>query len=201
MPHFDRVWYRRTFTVPGNWTGQRIILNFGAVDWESEVYVNGHSMGIHQGGYDPFSYDITSYLNPGGIQELIVRVYDPTDSGDQPRGKQINSPGGIFYTATTGIWQTVWLEPVPTTGISSLKIVPDVDNSRLKLTVNRVGSDDRRDCFGHGPGWDDEVGSVTGATGTELYISLPSPKLWSPTARFYITSMCRWFPARRRSTL
>ena len=138
--HFDRVWYRRTFTVPTAWAGKRVTLNFGAIDWETEVYINGTSMGMHQGGYDSFSYDITPYLNPSGGQEIIVRVFDPTTSGAQPHGKQTNSPGGIFYTATTGIWQTVWLEPVEATGISSLKIVPDVDGGRLKLTVNTTGS-------------------------------------------------------------
>ncbi|MCX6344461.1 MAG: hypothetical protein NT018_05225 [Armatimonadetes bacterium] len=184
MAHYDRVWYRRTFTVPSAWAGKKIMLNFGAVDWEAQIYVNGTSVGTHQGGYDPFSYDITSYLTPSGAQEIIVRVYDPTDSGGQPRGKQVNGPGGIFYTATTGIWQTVWLEPVAATSISSLKIVPDVDGSRLKLTVNTIGPTTGMTVTATAKDGATTVGAVTGSPNTELYISIPSPKLWSPDSPF-----------------
>ena len=182
--HYDRVWYRRTFSVPSAWAGKRIMLNFGAVDWEAQIYVNGTSVGTHQGGYDPFSYDITPYLTPSGAQEIIVRVYDPTDSGAQPRGKQVNGPGGIFYTATTGIWQTVWLEPVQATCINSLKIVPDVDGGRLKLTVNTTGSTSGVTVTATAKDTGVAVGSVTGAPNTELYITVPSPKLWSPDNPF-----------------
>ncbi len=120
MKHSDRLWYRRTFQVPKDWSGKRTLLHFGAVDWETEVWVNGKKYwqngtinGNHYGGYDAFSCDVTDLLKPDGDQELIVRVYDPTDKGPQPRGKQVSKPEGIYYTPTTGIWQTVWLEPVP----------------------------------------------------------------------------------------
>ena len=136
MEHHDRLWYRRTFTVPPKWNGQRLMLHFGAVDYEAEIFVNGKSVGVHTGGYVPFSYDITPFLQGSGPQELIVRVFDPTDDGGQPRGKQTLHPGGIMYTPTSGIWQTVWLEPVSQTSIQDLHIVPDVDNSRVQVTVN-----------------------------------------------------------------
>src|ERR1022692_4067355 len=113
MQYYAFSWYRQTFTVPASWSGKRIILHLDAVDWQSQVYINGQSVGIHKGGYDPFSYDITSYLSGTGPQELIVRVYSPEDNGGQPRGKQTLYPGGIMYTSSSGIWQPVWLEPVP----------------------------------------------------------------------------------------
>jgi hypothetical protein len=135
MQYSEFSWYRRTFTVPTGWSGQRIILHLDAVDWQASVYVNGQLVGVHQGGYDPFSYDITSYLN-GGSNELIIGVYSPEDNGGQPRGKQTLYPGGIMYTSSSGLWQPAWLEPVDAHGINNLQIVPDVDNSQLQLTVN-----------------------------------------------------------------
>ena len=140
MKHADRLWYRRMFAAPQAWAGRRVLIHFGAVDWESTVWVNGKELGTHKGGYDGFSYDVTDALNGAGENELIVRVFDPTDAGTQPRGKQVNDPGGIFYTPTTGIWQTVWLEPVSKeASIARLKIVPDVDNGRIDLTPEIVG--------------------------------------------------------------
>src|SRR5581483_8083584 len=120
--------------------GQRLLLHFGAVDWESAVYVNGKDLGTHRGGYDPFSFDITDSLRMSGEQELIVHVKDPTDAGTQPRGKQVRKPGGIYYTPSTGIWQTVWLEPVPQASIEGLKIVPDVDGKSVRVTVRGRGT-------------------------------------------------------------
>ena len=103
------LWYRRKFTVNEDYTGKRVILNFGAVDWKCEVFVNGSPAGGHVGGYCPFSIDVTAFLN-GGENELVVKVIDPTDKADQPRGKQISKPTGFWYTSTSGIWQTVWLD-------------------------------------------------------------------------------------------
>jgi hypothetical protein len=140
MQRAERVWYRRTFSVPAGWAGKRTLLHFGAVDWEAVVYVNGKKVGSHQGGFDPFTFDITTALTREGPQELIVGVYDPTDAGPQPRGKQVRAPGGIYYTPTTGIWQTVWLEPVPLAHIGGLKIVPDVDAGRALVTVGTTGA-------------------------------------------------------------
>ena len=137
--HDDRMWYKRTFTVPEDWDGRRIRINFGAVDYESEVFVNGQSLGVHEGGYAAFSYDITDYLKDNGEQELMVRVYDPTDSESIPVGKQSVYPNDRrewWYVPSSGIWQTVWLEPVAETSIESLKMETDVDNSQLKLIVN-----------------------------------------------------------------
>ncbi len=188
MQHFERAWYRRTFIVPPSWAGQRIILHFEAVDWECEPFLNGMSLGIHRGGYDPFSYDITPYLVGSGPQVLIVRIYDPTDNTGgqtlQPIGKQRLSPRNIWYTACSGIWQTVWLEPVPAVSIADLKLVPDVDNSRLKLTVSISGPAEGvsiRAAAGIGT---NEIGVVTGAPDTELSLPIPSPTLWCPTNPF-----------------
>jgi hypothetical protein len=140
MKRADQLWYRRTFAVPKEWAGQRVLLHFGAVDWEATVYVNGLKLGTHRGGYDAFSFDITDLLKPNADQELIVHVKDPTDGGTQPRGKQVNKPGGIYYTPTTGIWQTVWLEPVPAVSIAGLKIVPDIDTGMVRVTVQGRGA-------------------------------------------------------------
>ncbi len=175
MKHADRMTYRRSFEIPKGWSGQKVLLHFGAVDWESTVFVNGKKIGVHRGGYDAFSFDITDALKGEGAQEITVDVFDPTDLGGQPRGKQKLKPGSIMYTATTGIWQTVWLEPVAPAHIESLKIVPDVDESCLRLTVfgsgsvEAVASEDGK-----------VIAQVTGQAGSELKLSIPSPKLWSP---------------------
>lgn len=131
----QRLWYRRTFTIPKTWQGQRILLHFEAMDWEASVRLNGRELGSHRGGYDAFSYDITEALKNEGIQELEVSVYDPTDTGWQLAGKQTLRPAGCSYTACTGIWQTVWLEPVPPAHVESLKIVTDINKGVLHLTV------------------------------------------------------------------
>jgi beta-galactosidase/beta-glucuronidase len=114
-----KLWYRRTFITPKMGDNQRLRLNFGAVDWHSVVYVNGKCVGANKGGYLPFSFDITDHLEEK-TNELIVEVYDPTNVGIQPHGKQTLNPSGIFYTPTTGIWQTAWLEIVPRTYITAL---------------------------------------------------------------------------------
>lgn len=184
MLHFNRLWYRRTFTIPASWSGKRVILNFGAVDYESQVYINGKSVGTHKGGYDPFSFDITPYLKPGSPQEIIVRVYDPTELGGQPRGKQTTDTGGIMYTPTTGIWQTVWLEPVDTLSIENLRIVPDVDNSQLHLTVNTSDASAPSTVNVVVKDGTNVVRKFTGKPNTELNIPVQGPKLWSPAHPF-----------------
>ncbi|MDB5326434.1 MAG: glycoside hydrolase family 2 [Phycisphaerales bacterium] len=184
MEHHDRIWYRRMFTVPANWAGKQTILHFGAVDYESEVFVNGKSVGVHKGGYDPFSYDVTPFLNGNGPQELIVRVFDPTNNGGQPRGKQSLRPGGIMYTTTTGIWQTVWIEPVATGGIEKLKIVPDVDNGAVKVTVNAYGGATDGDVKITVKDGTSTVAIASGKPGDEISIKVGNPKLWSPDSPF-----------------
>lgn len=184
MEHHDRLWYRRTFVVPSGWKGKNVRLNFGAVDFESEVYINGKSVGIHKGGYLPFSYDITPFLRKSGSQEVIVRVFDATDDAGEPRGKQTLRPGGIMYTPTTGIWQTVWLEPVARTSVKDLKIVPDIDTHRVSVTVNATTPtpDTRVTVTVKDAGR--VVRTVIGKPGMALSIPIPNQKLWSPDHPF-----------------
>ena len=129
----SRLWYRRTFRVPPAWKGKRVWLRFDAVDWDATVLVNGKKVGSHTGGYDPFAFDITDALAGGGDQELVVSVWDPSDAGPQPRGKQVLKPRSIWYTPTSGIWQTVWLEPLPAQAIDRLKLTPDADAGTITL--------------------------------------------------------------------
>jgi hypothetical protein len=179
------LWYHRTFRVPGEWKGRRVLLHFQAVDWETTVLVNGKEIGSHQGGYDAFSFDITDALRRSGDQELLVRVFDPTSSGSQPRGKQVNTPGGIMYMPTTGIWQTVWLEPVPEARIKRLVMTPDVDNSCLRLTVEAEGTNDDYSVFANTFVSRETSGALIGTFGTvgqelTLKISKTNLRLWSP---------------------
>lgn len=136
MRHEERMWYRRTFDVPEEWKGRHVLLHLDAVDWEATVYLNGKKLATHQGGYDAFGFDITGFLSKDGPQELIVGVWDPTNQGSQPRGKQVLKPSGIMYTPTSGIWQTVWIEPVNAKFIEGLHIVPDVDAGTVNITAN-----------------------------------------------------------------
>ncbi len=183
MAYHPNSWYRRTFTVPPAWSGRRIILHLDAVDWESEVFVNGASVGVHKGGYDPISYDITGQIKGDGPQEIIVRVYAPVDNAGEPRGKQTLYPHGIMYTSSSGIWQPVWLEPVAPAGISDLKIVPDVDHARLHLTVNTfaaAGVSVSVTVISN----EVPVATATGRPNTELNLPIPNPSLWAPDHPF-----------------
>lgn len=128
----NELWYQREFTVPSKWKNNKILLHFGAVDWRADVWVNGVKVGHHTGGYTPFSFDITPALVSGN-NKLVVKVWDSTDQGYQPRGKQVNNPHGIWYTPVTGIWQTVWIEPVPETYLDNIKITPDIDKNILSV--------------------------------------------------------------------
>ena len=134
-----RLWYRRKVDVPTSWQGKRVLLHIGACDWETRIRVNGKLVGEHRGGYDPFTFDITNALRPSGLQEFVLSVWDPTDAGYQPRGKQVRKPHGIWYTSVTGIWRTIWLEPVPQTSIRRFVVVPDVDRSEVRLKVEIAG--------------------------------------------------------------
>jgi len=135
----NRLWYRRSFDVSKGWSDKRILLHFEAVDWETTVWVNDKQVGTHRGGYDPFTFDITDALKDTGSQEIILSVWDPTNAGTQPRGKQVRRPRGIWYTAVTGIWRTVWLEPVNEAYIESLNIVPDIDAGVVRITAVSSG--------------------------------------------------------------
>lgn len=184
MEQAERVWYRRTFAVPKEWGGQRVLLHFGAVDWEATVWVNGKEVGTHRGGYDPFSFDVTDALKPEGEQEVVVGVYDPTDAGDQPRGKQVKEPRGIFYTPTTGIWQTVWLEPVPRTYIPSIKVVPDVDGKCVRVTTPLENGNDNLTINVRVLSGGKTVGLKGGHRGEEIVVPLEDARLWSPEDPF-----------------
>ncbi len=172
----QRLWYRRTFTAARG-KGSRLLLHFGAVDWRAEVFVNGKLAGTHEGGYDPFTLDITEALKPGTAQELTVAVWDPTDSALQPRGKQVLNPNGIWYTAVSGIWQTVWIEPVPVAYIQSIGMTPDIDAHQLRLTVRAgAGADFTAIAKLHGR----EVGRIAGKSNVEVRLPLTATELWSP---------------------
>jgi hypothetical protein len=183
LDEHNKLWYHRRFSVPDSWRGRQVRLHFGAVDWHCEVWVNGCEIGQHQGGYDGFTFDITDSLNWKGTEEILVCVTDPTE-GDQPRGKQSRKPEGIFYTSASGIWQTVWLEPVPEVCIDHLKCIPDVDTKSLRLWVaaNHLSENLRVEAVASIDGH--PVGSVSGPANTELILNLPNPHLWSPSDPF-----------------
>jgi hypothetical protein len=185
----DRMWYRRSFTVPDGWRisprarGNRLRLNFQGSDWKTDVWVNGQLVASHTGGYDSFSADVTRAVNRTGGNELVVGVYDPTDGGGQPIGKQRDTPGGIWYTSSSGIWQTVWMEPVAPAHITRLDLTPDVPASALKVTVRATGVTGERARVTVRQGTR-VVGSVTGPANTPLAVPVPNPRLWSPDDPF-----------------
>jgi beta-galactosidase/beta-glucuronidase len=140
----NELWYQREFSVPSQWKNNKMLLHFGAVDWKTDVWVNDIKVGQHTGGYTPFSFDVTPALNKKGPNKLVVKVWDPTDDGYQPRGKQVKNPEGIWYTPVSGIWQTVWLEPVPENYIEDIRITPDIDARKLNVEVlsnNKTNAD------------------------------------------------------------
>jgi hypothetical protein len=184
MKHADRLWYRRGFAMPAAWAGRRTMLHFGAVDWETTVWLNGKRLGRHRGGYDAFTFDITDNLKSDGEQELVVGVWDPTDAGKQPRGKQVKKPGGIFYTPTTGIWQTVWLEPVPAASIAGLTVVPDVDGGKVRVTVQGRGTGPTHTVHVTALDGKQSVASAGGAIAQDVDLPIAHAKLWSPTSPF-----------------
>ncbi len=184
MEHHEYIWYKRTFTVPEGWSGQKVKMHFGAVDYLCKVWVNGEIVGAHQGGYDSFSIDITGALTESGDQEVAVLVWDPTDNMGYPRGKQTLYPGGIMYTSITGIWQTVWLEPVPETNITNIKMVPDIDQSVLNLTVNTDGDATGVTYSATVKDGETTIQSVTGNVNELTDVSVPNQKLWSPDSPF-----------------
>jgi Glycosyl hydrolases family 2, sugar binding domain/Glycosyl hydrolases family 2, TIM barrel domain/Glycosyl hydrolases family 2 len=178
----QRLWYHRTFTAPSLPRGHRLLLHFGAVDWDATVWVNGRKVGEHRGGYDPFTFDVTDALNRTGAQQLTVSVWDPTDRGEQPRGKQVLRPHSIWYTANTGIWQTVWLEPVPAAHIVSVVATPDVDSGRVSISVEVAPAPRglRLSAVVTGPG-SDTTYTVVGGGGEPLVVPIFNAHLWSPS--------------------
>jgi beta-galactosidase/beta-glucuronidase len=180
----NELWYQRTFTVPSGWKNKNILLHFGAVDWKADIWINDIRIGWHQGGYTPFSFDITPFLATGGTQKLTVKVWDPTDKGYQPRGKQVVKPGSIWYTPVTGIWQTVWMEAVGTTHVSHLKTVPNIDGKNISVSATLVSATladiVEASVIENGK----VISSGKAAAGQEILIGVPGSKLWSPESPF-----------------
>ncbi|MDF0692532.1 glycoside hydrolase family 2 protein [Aquirufa ecclesiirivi] len=178
------LWYHRTFTVPATWKNKNIILHFGAVDWKADVWINDIKVGSHQGGYAPFSFDITAFLQKDKAQKVVVKVWDPSDLGFQPRGKQVNNPRSIWYTPVTGIWQTVWIEPVESTFISQLKTVPNIDGGNISVQSKTEGSmpSDIIEVKVLENG--SVISSGKAAAGQDVLVAIPNAKLWSPESPF-----------------
>lgn len=180
----NELWYQRSFTVPANWKNKQILLHFGAVDWRTEVFINNVKIGSHQGGYTPFSFNITPFLNKTGRQELAVKVWDPSDKGYQPRGKQTSHPEGIWYTAVTGIWQTVWLEPVNEKFIEEVRTIPNIDRNSISVEILSTGTafnDIFEVTISDG---NTKIASAKASAGQPLEISVPDARLWSPDSPF-----------------
>lgn len=178
------LWYNQTVTIPANNKNSNVLLHFGAVDWQADIYVNGVHTGMHQGGFDPFTIDITNALKKGAKQDIAIRVWDPTDDGPQPRGKQVKKPEGIWYTPVTGIWQTVWVEQVPKTFIAETKQTPDIDKQVLTIaaTVKNILPGDQLKATA----WDGTTRIAEQVFNADATVTLPvaNPKLWSPSNPF-----------------
>ena len=186
------LWYEREFTVPKQWKGKNVMLNFGAVDWHSQVFVNGALVGEHKGGYDPFSFDVTPYLKKSGKQSLKIKVLDATDNSLQPRGKQCIINKGIWYTPVSGIWQTVWLEAVAPSYVENYYVVSDVDNATMTFEVaaKTVEGDVVKVAVLEGAeGYSAEkpsqkiIAEAVVADGKAV-VSIPEMKTWSPASPY-----------------
>ena len=188
----EALWYSTTFKVPSDWKRQRVMLNFGAVDWAADVYVNDQLAGHHTGGYTAFSFDVTPYLKGRGRQRLTVRVLDATNCGEQPSGKQVTNPSGIWYTPVTGIWQSVWIEPVRSAAVASYLAVPDIDAGTVDVTVFADGATEkdlveitlREGYSAENPGKTSAIATASGAPGKPMRLTVTDPKLWSPESPF-----------------
>ena len=194
----NELWYKRLFTVPSAWKGKQVKLNFGAVDWKADVFVNDILIGSHQGGFTPFSFDITPYLSGKGEQKLVVRVWDPTEKGYQPIGKQTSRPEGIWYTSVTGIWQTVWIEPVAVNHVTAVKAIPDIDKEVVDVTVSAAKccvADYVEVALFDGV---KQVSVAKGVTGKALRLAVKSPKLWSPESPALYTMKISLYSAGKK---
>jgi beta-galactosidase/beta-glucuronidase len=177
----NELWYKRSFTVSPKWKGKRVLLQFGAVDWKSEIWLNDIKIGSHKGGFTPFCFDITPFLQTKTPdQKLVVKVWDPTDSSFQPRGKQTNAPKGIFYTSVTGIWQTVWIEAVPEKHITSVKTVPNTDKGQLNIKVAAEGATNAEYFEAKVLDGGKLIASVKSSVSEAADLYIPDAKLWSP---------------------
>jgi beta-galactosidase/beta-glucuronidase len=182
----ERLWYRRSFEVPAAWKSERLLLHFGAVDYECALWVNGGFVGAHKGGFDPFNFDVTPFLKDGN-NVVLLGVTDPSDTGEQPRGKQQLKPEGIWYTPVSGIWQTVWLEPVPAgTHLAELRLTPDVDAGGLRVVglTDQAISDDTYAVRFTASQDNKTVSSTIARINREGFLKVPDARLWSPSDPF-----------------
>ncbi len=180
----QELWYHKNFQIPRKWKKKEIILHFGAVDWESELWINDKKVGIHKGGYDPFSFNITPYLKKGKNQKIELRVWDPTDEGFQPRGKQVKNPRGIWYSPVSGIWQTVWIEPLNTKHISNLYTTTNIDIP--SVTIKTFTSYNSEKDFLELTITDSDkiISKIQQKFDSEIKIAINQPKLWTPENPF-----------------
>ena len=198
----DALWYRTSFSVPSAWKGKRLILNFDAVDWKAEVFVNDIKVGSHTGGYTRFSLDVTPYVK-NGSNSLVVRVEDASDNDFQPRGKQVKEPRGIWYTSVSGIWQSVWIEPVAPAHITDYNVVSSVADKAINVTVDAAGVQEgdvvKVFLLDGGIGYSTETANAAKPAADGMYSVLASgmavpggtvtlnvrnPKLWSPESPY-----------------
>ncbi|MDD2380981.1 MAG: glycoside hydrolase family 2 TIM barrel-domain containing protein [Mariniphaga sp.] len=178
------LWYERTFSIPAGWKNKNVLLHFGAVDWQADVWINNIKVGFHRGGYTPFHFDITPFLTKEKEQVVTVKVWDPTGKGFQPRGKQVEEPRGIWYTPVTGIWQTVWMEPVEKLFFTHLKTVPHIDGGNVTVyatTMGAAASDIVEvKILENGK----VISAGKASAGQEVLTAVPEAKLWSPESPF-----------------
>ena len=198
----DALWYKTTFSVPSAWKGKRLMLNFEAVDWKAEVFVNDIKIGSHTGGYTHFSFDVTPYLK-SGANSLVVRVEDATDNDFQPRGKQVSKPNGIWYTAVSGIWQSVWIEPVAPAHITDYNVVSSIKDKAINVSVDAAGTQEgdvvKVFLLDGGIGYSTETANAAKPAADGLYavlasgmtvpggsvtLNVNSPKLWTPDSPY-----------------
>ena len=180
----QELWYHKNFQIPRKWKKKEIILHFGAVDWESELWINDKKVGIHKGGYDPFSFNITPYLKKVKNQKIELRVWDPTDEGFQPRGKQVKNPRGIWYSPVSGIWQTVWIEPLNTKHISKLYTTTNIDipSVTIKTFTSYNSEKDFLQLIIRES--DKIISKIQQKFDSEIKIAINQPKLWTPENPF-----------------
>jgi beta-galactosidase/beta-glucuronidase len=171
----QNLWYRRLFQSPSLKSGERLLLNFGAVDWQATVFINGKQIGEHTGGYTGFTFDVTDALKKGN-NEVVVKVFDPTDQGIGPHGKQVLRPQNIYYTPSSGIWQTVWMEVVPIANIRSLTITPNIDKSQVEITVNSAVKSTVQLIV--------EGRTIESTSNVMIVVPVKNAKLWSPTSPY-----------------
>lgn len=179
----NELWYKRIFDIPADWENKNVLLHFGAVDWKTEVFLNDVKIGSHTGGYTPFTFNISPFLTKGK-QKLVVKVWDPTTDGYQPVGKQNNKPEGIWYTPVSGIWQTVWLEPVSKSHIQSIKAIPNIDTKKIIFDVDVANAEASAVIEIRVKDKGKEVAALKAAVGQTLELSILNPKLWSPESPF-----------------